>query len=82
MKTFLRLLVAAMTQNKAEEKSLKTRSIKTTMVALNSEFDEKNFKNDRDKPFKSFIEFARAAARDGIVELNGKGPKTEISIVE
>ena len=77
-----RLLVTAITQNKAEEKSLKIRSIKGTMVALNPEFDEKNFKNDRDKPFKSFIEFARAAARDGIVELNGKGPKTEISIVE
>ncbi|MFK7805259.1 MAG: NYN domain-containing protein [Anaerolineae bacterium] len=77
-----RLLVSAITQNTAEEKSLKLRSIKTTMVSLNDTFDEKNFKNDRDKPFKSFIEFARAAARDGIVELSGKGPKTEIAIVE
>ncbi|MEM9774038.1 MAG: NYN domain-containing protein [Chloroflexota bacterium] len=77
-----RLLMSAISQNKAEEKSLKLRSVKGTMVSLNSTFDEKNFKNDRDKPFKSFIEFVRAAARDGIVEIEGKGPKTEVSLVE
>ncbi|MFT7587325.1 MAG: hypothetical protein ACI9EW_003767, partial [Cellvibrionaceae bacterium] len=77
-----RLLVAAITKAQAEEKSLKLRSIKTTMIALNSAFDEKNFMNDREKPFKSFIEFVRAAARDGIVELSGKGSTTEVSIVE
>ena len=52
------------------------------MTSMNDQFDEKNFKNDRDKPFKSFIEFARAAARDGIVELEGKGPKTEVKLVD
>ncbi len=77
-----RLLVSAIVQNQSEEKSLKLRAIKGTMTSLNDQFDEKNFKNDRDKPFKSFIEFARAAARDGIVELEGKGPKTEVKLVD
>ncbi len=77
-----RLLMSAITQNIADEKSLKLRSVKATMIAKNESFDEKNFKNDREKPFKSFIEFTRAAARDGIVELEGKGPKTEVKIVE
>lgn len=77
-----RLLVSAIVQNQSEEKSLKLRAIKGTMISLNDQFDEKKFKNDRDKPFKSFIEFARAAARDGIVELEGKGPKTEVKLVD
>lgn len=77
-----RLLMSAIAQNKENEKSLKLRSVKGTMVSLNPTFDEKSFKNDRDKPFKSFIEFVRAAARDGIVLIEGKGPKTEVFLVE
>ena len=77
-----RLLMSAIAQNKENEKSLKLRSVKGTMVSLNPTFDEKNFKNDREKPFKSFIEFVRAAARDGIVIIEGKGPKTEVFLVE
>ncbi|MEM8858543.1 MAG: NYN domain-containing protein [Chloroflexota bacterium] len=77
-----RLLMAAIAQNKEAEKSLKLRSVKSTMVSMNDTFDEKKFLNDREKPFKSFIEFARAAARDGIVVLEGKGPKTEVFLVE
>jgi hypothetical protein len=72
------LLVWAVNHAAEEGKSPRTSSIKTIMRSVHHNFDEKQLKNEEGEFFAKFSDFARAAAKKGLVRIEGKGIRTEI----
>jgi len=72
------LLVKAVQAGESAGKSLRSSSVKNTMRRMHPGFDEKEIKNENDKYFTNFSDFAREARKRGLVELSGKGIYLEI----
>jgi len=72
------LLVWAVNHADEEGKSPRTSSIKTIMRSVHHDFDEKQLKDDDGEYFAKFSDFTKAAARRGLVRIEGKGIRMEI----
>lgn len=72
------LLVWAVYHAQAVGKSPRTASIKTIMRGIHKNFDEKQLPDEQGKNFAKFSDFTRAAARRGMVRVEGKGIRMEI----
>ncbi len=72
------LLVWAVNNASKEGKSPRTSSIKTIMRSANHDFDEKQLKDEDGEYFAKFSDFTRAAARRGLIRIEGKGIRMEI----
>ena len=72
------LLVWAVNNASRQGKSLRTSSIKTIMRSADHNFDEKQLKNANGEYFAKFGDFIRAAAKRGLVRIEGKGIRMEV----
>lgn len=72
------LLVWAVNHAKIEGKSPRASSIKTIMRKACPGFDEKQLENSEGEKFAKFGDFTRAASQRGLVQIRGKGIKTEV----
>jgi uncharacterized protein (TIGR00288 family) len=72
------LLVWAVNHADEEGKSPRTSSIKTIMRSVHHDFDEKQLKDEDGEFFAKFSDFTQAAARRGLVRIEGKGIRMEI----